>query len=79
VCILHNYLANIFVNNYSVFRAIGVFNETDTLESSSILIYYFQELSIYTQQDGAKPFLIKKGDKEEGQLVWHVIKLSQGI
>ena len=49
----------------NMFRAIGFLDEADTLESSSILIYYFQELSIYTQQDGMDPFLIKKVDKEE--------------
>ncbi len=38
------------------FRAIGFFNEADTLESSSILIYSFQEQSIYTQSDGKKPY-----------------------
>jgi hypothetical protein len=31
------------------FHAIGFFNEADTLESSSMLIYSFQEQSIYTQ------------------------------
>jgi len=36
------------------FCAIGFFNKADTLESSSILIYYYQEQSIYTQKDGAK-------------------------
>jgi len=29
---------------------MGFFNEADTLESSSILIYSFQEQSIYTQK-----------------------------
>ncbi len=33
------------------FRAIGFFNEADTLESSSMLIYSFQEQSIYTQSN----------------------------
>ncbi len=34
-----------------LFRAIGFFNEADTLESSSTLIYYFQEqIGIYTQK-----------------------------
>jgi hypothetical protein len=32
------------------FCAIGVFNEADTLESSLILNYSFQEQSIYTQK-----------------------------
>jgi hypothetical protein len=39
----------------SYFCAIAFFNEADTLESSSILIYSLQEQSIYTQEDGAKP------------------------
>ncbi len=38
------------------FCAIGFFNETDSPESSSILIDYLQEKSIYTQQDGVKPY-----------------------
>jgi hypothetical protein len=33
-----------------LFCAIVFFNEADTLESSSILIYYFKEQSIYTQE-----------------------------
>jgi hypothetical protein len=37
----------------NIFRAIGFFNEADTLESSSILIF-FQKQSIYTQQTGGK-------------------------
>ncbi len=32
------------------FHAIGFFNEANTLESTSILIYSFQEQSIYTQK-----------------------------
>jgi hypothetical protein len=38
-----------------LFRAIGFFDEADTLESSSILIYLFREQSMYTQKDGGKP------------------------
>jgi hypothetical protein len=40
----------------SFFRAIGFFKEADALESSSILIYCFQEQSINTQLDGEKPY-----------------------
>jgi hypothetical protein len=38
-----------------MFRVIGYFNEADTFESSSILIYYLLEQSIYMQQDGKSP------------------------
>ncbi len=34
--------------NVNKFHAIGFFNEADTLESDSILLYSFQEQSIYT-------------------------------
>jgi hypothetical protein len=41
---------------------------TDTLESSSILIYFETRKSIYTRQSGWMPYLIKqlikKGDKK---------------
>jgi len=38
----------LFASQYWSFRAIGFFNEADTLESSSILIYFFNKQSIYT-------------------------------
>ncbi len=34
------------------FRAIGFFNEADTLESSSLLIYSESHTSLYTQRIG---------------------------
>jgi len=37
------------------FRANGVFNEADTLESSSILIYSESHMSLYTQMVGRMP------------------------
>jgi hypothetical protein len=40
------------------FRAIRFFNEADTLESRSILIYSFQEQSIFTEKVRHKAVLI---------------------
>jgi hypothetical protein len=42
------------------FRVIGFFNEADTLESNSILIYSLQEQSIYTLKTRHKAMLSKK-------------------
>ncbi len=49
------------------FCAIGFLNEADTLESSSILFYSFQEQSIKHKRDGRMPVelkwvIIKKGN-----------------
>ncbi len=44
------------------FVQLGFFNEADTLESSLILLYSFQEQSIYTQKRWQKAILIKMGD-----------------
>jgi hypothetical protein len=40
----------------SYFCAIGFFNEADTLEFSSILIYSFLRQHIYAQRYGRKPY-----------------------
>jgi hypothetical protein len=51
-----NYIQNFsalkvsFKMEYQLFCAMGFFNEADTLESSSILSYYFKEQSIYIQK-----------------------------
>jgi hypothetical protein len=37
---------------FCYFRAIGFYNEADTLESSSILIYFIQLQNIHTQWYG---------------------------
>ncbi len=42
------------------FRAIGIFNEADTIESSSILIYSFQRQGSYTQRYSGKPYWLKQ-------------------
>jgi len=42
--------------NVKIFHAIGFYNEADTLESSSILIYQFHRQSIYTQRYISKPY-----------------------
>jgi hypothetical protein len=36
--------------NKIYFRAIGFFNVADTLEFSSLLIYYFKEQSMFAQK-----------------------------
>ncbi len=54
------------VTFYLLFPAIGFFNEADTLESSSILIYSFQEQSIYTQKGRHEAVPIKIGDIKKG-------------
>ncbi len=40
----------------NLFRAIQFFNEADTLESSSLLIYLAQMQKIYIQSYGSKPY-----------------------
>ena len=47
---------------------LGFFNEADTLESSSILIYLFQAQSIYTRKGWHKAILIKISRHQKGQL-----------
>ncbi len=44
------------------FRAIGFYSEADTLESSSILIYFKKEQSIYTLGDMPDAASIKMGN-----------------
>jgi hypothetical protein len=48
-----------YVFQLDLFRAIGFYNEADTLEFSSILIYSTSEQSIYTQNGWHKAALIK--------------------
>jgi len=43
------------VDSYEKFHAIGFFNEADTLESSSILIYSQLQMGFYTEMVGWKP------------------------
>ncbi len=43
-----------------MFRAIGFFNEADTLESYSILIYSDVHTGLYTQWFGLDTMLIKR-------------------
>ncbi len=45
-----------------MFGAIGFFNEAETHEYSSILIYSLQGQGIYTQKRWPKAILIKMGD-----------------
>ncbi len=45
---------------------IGFFNVADTLEFSSILIYFVQVQSIYTQSSGGKPAKLKSIIIKEG-------------
>jgi hypothetical protein len=48
------------VNYNNFFRAIGFFNEADTPESSSILIYYFLKQSNLYAARWREPIIIKK-------------------
>ena len=60
-----NYIQNFsalkvsFKMEYQLFCAMGFFNEADTLESSSILIYSHFRQSLYTQKDWPNAELIK--------------------
>ncbi len=45
----HNNAQHDMIQHLVLLHAIGVFNEADTLESSSILIYSESESSLYTQ------------------------------
>jgi hypothetical protein len=42
-----------------IFHAIGFFNEADTLESSTILIYSKFQMGLYTQIDWREAAVIK--------------------
>jgi hypothetical protein len=48
--------------HYTYFRAIGFFNEADTFESSSILIYSELQMGLYTLLGQQEAVLIKNGN-----------------
>jgi hypothetical protein len=56
-----------------MFCGIGLFNEADTLESSSTLIYYSQQQSILYTTGWCKAILIETVEIKEKQLRWCVI------
>jgi hypothetical protein len=50
-----------YINNTgAIFNAIGFFNEADTLESNSILIFSYLSAGSYTQWIGLDAILIKR-------------------
>ncbi len=66
--------------NQGVFRAIGFFNEADTFESSSILIYSISEQSILTNSGRHEAVLIKKVKFKKGTINEALfISINQGI
>ncbi len=48
------------------FMQLGL-NEADTFESSSVLIYWIETISIYTQNDGVMPEIVEKKSYKRGK------------
>jgi hypothetical protein len=56
---LHYKLSTAVILFHTIFRAIGFFNEADTLESSSMLIYSELQAGLYTRWIWPEAALIK--------------------